>query len=60
MEVDATTSKLASIRKQVEFYFGDSNLDKDRFLRQKIEEDSLGCMYAGLTVSMTIVEKLIH
>lgn len=27
------------IRKQVEFYFGDSNLAKDRFLKQKIDED---------------------
>jgi lupus La protein len=31
------------IRKQVEFYFGDSNIHKDRFMKQKIQEDPEGC-----------------
>lgn len=31
------------ILKLLEFYFGDSNLMKDRFLKKKIEENSEGC-----------------
>jgi hypothetical protein len=33
------------IKSQLEFYFGDSNLSKDRFLRQKIEESKDGCKH---------------
>jgi hypothetical protein len=28
---------------QIEFYFGDANLPKDKFLQQKIKEHSDGC-----------------
>ena len=34
---------------QIEFYFGDANLPKDKFLQQKISEHSDGCKYV-LTV----------
>ena len=30
---------------QVEFYFGDANLPKDKFLQQKMLEDPDGCEY---------------
>lgn len=36
---EAPTDLEKKIIKQVEFYFGDKNLPKDRFLRQKAEED---------------------
>ena len=32
------------IRKQLEFYFGDSNLSRDKFLCQLIEKDKRGCV----------------
>ncbi|CAD7093975.1 unnamed protein product [Hermetia illucens] len=38
-----------AIRKQMEFYFGDANLSKDRFLRKLIEEDP----YVPLSTFMT-------
>lgn len=31
------------IRQQMEFYFGDSNLTKDRYLHQLIKDSSDGC-----------------
>lgn len=34
---------LADVRKQVEFWFGDVNLHKDRFLRRVVEESEDGC-----------------
>ena len=33
---------------QVEFYFGDSNLQKDRFLQQKMKEHPDGCTFVYL------------
>ena len=33
-----------AVRAQVEFYFGDANLSKDRFLGTKIAESSDGCL----------------
>lgn len=39
------------IRKQIEFYFGDSNLHKDRFMSQKIAENPDG--YVDLSVIMS-------
>ena len=30
---------------QIEFYFGDANLPKDKYLQQKISENEDGCMY---------------
>lgn len=31
-------------KKQIEFYFSDSNLQKDRFLAKVIDENEEGCM----------------
>ena len=32
---------------QIEFYFGDANLPKDKFLQQKISEHPDGCKFVG-------------
>ena len=37
---------------QIEFYFGDSNLQKDRFLQQKMKEHPDGCMLPSNTQHM--------
>lgn len=37
---------LADITKQVDFWFGDANLHKDRFLREQIEKSRDGCKFA--------------
>ena len=34
---------LGDVKKQVEFWFGDVNLHKDRFLRKLIDESDDGC-----------------
>lgn len=34
---------LAEVKKQVEFWFGDANLHKDRFLKQLVNESRDGC-----------------
>ena len=34
---------LADVKKQVDFWFGDANLHKDRFLKQLITESRDGC-----------------
>lgn len=36
---------LADIAKQVDFWFGDANLHKDRFLREQIEKSRDGCRF---------------
>lgn len=36
---------LADIAKQVDFWFGDVNLHKDRFLREQIEKSRDGCKF---------------
>jgi hypothetical protein len=33
------------IKEQMEFYFSDSNLSKDRFLKQEIQKSDDGCEY---------------
>ena len=33
----------AKIKSQVEFYFGDSNFRRDKFLRAKADADPQGC-----------------
>lgn len=39
---------LADIAKQVDFWFGDANLHKDRFLREQIEKSRDGCKFASV------------
>lgn len=39
---------LADITKQVDFWFGDANLHKDRFLREQIEKSRDGCKFASV------------
>lgn len=39
---------LADIAKQVDFWFGDANLHKDRFLREQIEKSRDGCKFTCL------------
>lgn len=36
---------LTDVKKQVEFWFGDVNLHKDRFMKNIIEQSRDGCMY---------------
>lgn len=40
---------LADITKQVDFWFGDANLHKDRFLREQIEKSRDGCKFAPIS-----------
>lgn len=40
-----TLAQCFSLCLQIEFYFGDANLPKDKFLQQKMSEDPNGCMY---------------
>ena len=35
---------ISTVVLQIEFYFGDANLPKDKFLQGKIKESSDGCM----------------
>lgn len=39
---------LGDVKKQVEFWFGDVNLHKDRFLRKLIDESDDGCKTESL------------
>lgn len=46
---------LADIAKQVDFWFGDANLHKDRFLREQIEKSRDGCKFVYLMTLETFV-----
>lgn len=39
---------LADIVKQVDFWFGDANLHKDRYLREQIEKSRDGCKFPSV------------
>lgn len=39
---------LGDVKKQVEFWFGDVNLNKDRFLRKLIDESEDGCKHLNI------------
>lgn len=41
---DAKKELRAKLKEQMEFYFSDSNLTKDRFLRKEIENSPDGCL----------------
>lgn len=45
---------LADIAKQVDFWFGDVNLHKDRFLREQIEKSRDGCKFLFSTFQQTL------
>ena len=47
---------LGDVKKQVEFWFGDVNLHKDRFLKKLIDESDDGCK--GLLI--TQIHHFIH
>ncbi|KAM6949624.1 la-related protein 7 [Aplochiton taeniatus] len=49
---------LADVRKQVEFWFGDVNLHKDRFLRQLIEESHDGYVDISVLTTFNLLKKL--
>ncbi|NWU94897.1 LARP7 protein, partial [Upupa epops] len=49
---------LADIVKQVDFWFGDVNLHKDRFLREQIEKSRDGYVDISLLVSFNKMKKL--
>ena len=53
------SEKEESILKQIEFYFGDSNLSKDRFLKQKIDENEEGCRQQKV-FSFTTIFNLLY
>lgn len=40
---------LGDVKKQVEFWFGDVNLHKDRFLKKLIDESEDGCKGSSVT-----------
>lgn len=42
---------LADISKQVDFWFGDVNLHKDKFLREQIEKSRDGCEFIKLALN---------
>ena len=42
---------LADIAKQVDFWFGDANLHKDKFLREQIEKSRDGCKFVFVGIS---------
>lgn len=42
---------LADVKKQVEFWFGDVNLHKDRFLRKLVDDSDDGCERAHHLIS---------
>ena len=43
--------------KQIEFYFGDANLQKDRFMKQEIGKHPEGCEYTVFSCLFGIVLK---
>ncbi|NXE82134.1 LARP7 protein, partial [Cochlearius cochlearius] len=49
---------LADIAKQVDFWFGDVNLHKDRFLREQIEKSRDGYVDISMLVSFNKMKKL--
>lgn len=50
---------LADIAKQVDFWFGDVNLHKDRFLREQIEKSRDGCKFISTALQWTDLFKFL-
>ncbi|GAB4816086.1 hypothetical protein N2152v2_003132 [Parachlorella kessleri] len=57
MVLDAATKD--KIRKQVEFYFSDSNLPRDAFLREKVESDKDGFVDVALLCIFSRMNQLL-
>lgn len=53
---DVTKVKLVN---QIEFYFSDSNLPRDKFLRETVENDPEGFVDIALLVTFTRVRSLL-
>ncbi|XP_019950924.2 la-related protein 7 isoform X2 [Paralichthys olivaceus] len=49
---------LADVKKQVEFWFGDVNLHKDRFLRTLVDESEDGYVDISVLASFNLMKKL--
>ncbi|CAB4001880.1 la-related 7 isoform X7, partial [Paramuricea clavata] len=49
---------LADLQKQIEFYFSEPNLQKDRFLRQRIAESDNGCVEIETIASFNRMKQL--
>ena len=49
---------LADLQKQIEFYFSEPNLQKDRFLRQRITESDNGCIEIETIASFNRMKQL--
>lgn len=50
----------AKIKEQVEFYFGDSNLDKDRFFKKQIDKSKDGSIPLSMLLSFNRVKALVE
>lgn len=50
---------LADIAKQVDFWFGDVNLHKDRFLREQIEKSRDGCKFIFSRFQQTFLFRFV-
>jgi hypothetical protein len=50
----------ATILKQVEFYFSDSNLPQDKFMTELVKKGKDGCMYTWLIVSSGAWQPLVN
>jgi len=48
-EYDLESDLAKKIKKQVEFYFSDSNFPKDKFLRAESEKHAEGCILTSLS-----------
>lgn len=58
MAPEEDDANLTAIRKQVEFYFSDSNLPRDRFLLAKTEEDPLGFVPLSTLLTFNRLKKM--
>ena len=54
-----TNLNLDAMARQVEFYFSDSNLPKDKFLKEKIAADPHGCE-GDLDASLMPIESCVN